>query len=1212
MSSSSTKEALIEGTLYKKGQVYKAWKQRYMVLYNNGILEYYENYYYYKEAVKNGKNNANPKNSKKEHEINLKEVKSFKVITTNEPSKKSDREYTFQLITNPRTYTISCQQKQQFNKWTKIIENEVYGQIIINGYIYRQGDVRKSHWKKQWFILYDSKKLLYYEHDQKITTAKGVINLQQIQGLGYGSEQQYESKTVIELKTNSKIYALKCLNQQDLQKWFDAILSTMKTDDMRPRSINLTGSLSESNIASNTKAKSPPFLAAKSLFNPIPIDFTLSDSEEENVLPQSGKFYEDQPFKFSSDIDKGKENKTAKQNEEHSKSASVKNIHMDITNGNEENEWTNDDNIDNEYRRMQVELAREWQVVMADVVIDKHHTLAMDASSNFCIARSKKIEAEKQSPLSPFSPKSADSALLASIPKMKSTKSFTKSRDSSGSLIPSFEESDCVLEPYEFDSVAPDLDKLASMTIPKKLKLQHSNTAESKLSDEDVEIPDFPEAIFSAKSEMLIDVDAEEDENNKKNRKKHKREKKMKLFANCPCISRLVIILRAYEKWMQYKIDHQDQLNDNEGFRGMISVLNDYNLSDLLNDYYHIKRFHVESTKTSKNSNSDNIKTAVLDPDICKFFKQQISTCNVLKSLSFKRNINEKTKNESNEDRKEKYLLNRQSSLASSRETVEIVTQQIMDTIHCYVFHLSHCIRNIVGGHAENKFVTMTTSINNDDLKEEALAPSTSRMYSRFDSHFGSDHNQNDNLLNTEQTAKYSSIKFEVLECDQKLSQQEWIEIYYKSELFLQAFESNKLRCKKDLEINKHAKFKKNSFMSTELVLSILLYCNYNSLQSELKKSYRDSNHHHKFYHFGCALFAVINGYGVNMFDDNTSSMRSTHFYHCFSSPVVFQKLRCDFNGGPVSMTIIPSIVFTNMYSDQYKDGIIVEMDINGSGSINYFDVSIFSNFAYESERLFYGQISLSITNIIESDISSCASIKRKKFNYHSNYLNAITLLRMIIGDCTMHKSHYLNNVICERLTLLISLEVNSRRNKNNKKIANRQLVPEYICKLFNSWCMNTKGVIVLKLADVLKLSQPRLQSYFLTKPRAKKTIRKMENAEVDRDNQISLSYKILFQIFPFVTKILCYGIPFNEYLCETFSDFLSSDDYKNYLQKESKMDECILQFTDNEQPYDEWSKLIEKYQNVLDENECGWTIKAKVPDSNSFDGPKISFVKDA
>merc|ERR1712228_403968 len=104
-------------------------------------------------------------------------------------------------------------------------------------------------------------------------------------------------------------------------------------------------------------------------------------------------------------------------------------------------------------------------------------------------------------------------------------------------------------------------------------------------------------------------------------------------------------------------------------------------------------------------------------------------------------------------------------------------------------------------------------------------------------------------------------------------------------------------------------------------------------------------------------------------------------------------------------------------------------------------------------------------------------------------------LLRMIIGDCTMQKSHYLNHVICERLTLLISLEMNYRRNKNNKnmqqankKVANKQLVPEYIGKLFNSWCMNTKGVIVLKLSDILKLSQPRLQSYFLMKPRVRRS----------------------------------------------------------------------------------------------------------------------------
>eukprot|EP01084_Bolivina_argentea_P074656 135418_1 len=189
-------------------------------------------------------------------------------------------------------------------------------------------------------------------------------------------------------------------------------------------------------------------------------------------------------------------------------------------------------------------------------------------------------------------------------------------------------------------------------------------------------------------------------------------------------------------------------------------------------------------------------------------------------------------------------------------------------------------------------------------------------------------------------------------------------------------------------------------------------------------------------------------------------------------------------------MTIIPSIVFTNMYIDKFKQGIIVEMDITNSGAIiNYFNVSIYSNFAYENECVFYGKISLPITNIIESDITSTNNSNNcTKFNYHSNYLNAITLLRMIIGDCSMQKIYYSNSIICERLTLLISLEINYTRNINkNKKqnniIKQKELVPEYIGKLFHSWCLNTKGIIVLKLNDILKLSQIRLHSYFLTKP---------------------------------------------------------------------------------------------------------------------------------
>merc|ERR1712176_261668 len=182
------------------------------------------------------------------------------------------------------------------------------------------------------------------------------------------------------------------------------------------------------------------------------------------------------------------------------------------------------------------------------------------------------------------------------------------------------------------------------------------------------------------------------------------------------------------------KDDDNNILNDNEGFRGMISILANYTVTDLLNDYYHIKRFHVESTKISKkNDNDDDMmsdvtKTGVLDPDICNYFKQNITKCNVMKCICFKRNINECNKNEIddyNQNRRSQYLLNPETTLSSTRETVEIVTQQILDMIHCYVFHLSYCIRNIVGGEKKNKFVTLTKpekqekDIDDDDDKKD-------------------------------------------------------------------------------------------------------------------------------------------------------------------------------------------------------------------------------------------------------------------------------------------------------------------------------------------------------------------------------------------------------------------------------------------------------------------------------------------------------------
>ena len=143
-------KSLIEGILYKKGQINMSWKERYFILNENGIMKYYDNY---NESKKNANNNSTKNNKNNNNFINLNEVKSFSIITEDVTSKKSDREFTFQLITISRTYTLSCQHIKEFNKWTKYIEKIVYGKVINKGYLFKLGVKRKKMEKKMVYII---------------------------------------------------------------------------------------------------------------------------------------------------------------------------------------------------------------------------------------------------------------------------------------------------------------------------------------------------------------------------------------------------------------------------------------------------------------------------------------------------------------------------------------------------------------------------------------------------------------------------------------------------------------------------------------------------------------------------------------------------------------------------------------------------------------------------------------------------------------------------------------------------------------------------------------------------------------------------------------------------------------------------------------------------------------------------------------------------
>eukprot|EP01083_Nonionella_stella_P304820 1060962_1 len=73
--------------------------------------------------------------------------------------------------------------------------------------------------------MYDTKKLLYHEKNEKklrtpthwadLRIAKGIINLHDVIGYGYGTELQYNSPFGMKLKTSTRVWPWKCEHKSD-------------------------------------------------------------------------------------------------------------------------------------------------------------------------------------------------------------------------------------------------------------------------------------------------------------------------------------------------------------------------------------------------------------------------------------------------------------------------------------------------------------------------------------------------------------------------------------------------------------------------------------------------------------------------------------------------------------------------------------------------------------------------------------------------------------------------------------------------------------------------------------------------------------------------------------------------------------------------------------------------------------------------------------
>lgn len=209
------------GKLFKKGNINKSWKERYF-----RIDRFKQTMKYYKEE-----NDVNT-DGLEQGSINLSEITKIEVISSydislikqlktikyiqNNDNVKSDKQYTFQLISSGRTFVLSAQNKSQLFKWLKYLQLCLYGEVIKEGWLRKQGAMNKS-WKKRYFTLNKYQQMKYYDDDKR-TNCLGSIDCTKIHHINNGKIYGSDLRYTLDLNTNSRKWIIAANNKDERVK----------------------------------------------------------------------------------------------------------------------------------------------------------------------------------------------------------------------------------------------------------------------------------------------------------------------------------------------------------------------------------------------------------------------------------------------------------------------------------------------------------------------------------------------------------------------------------------------------------------------------------------------------------------------------------------------------------------------------------------------------------------------------------------------------------------------------------------------------------------------------------------------------------------------------------------------------------------------------------------------------------------------------------
>ena len=129
---------------------------------------------------------------------------------------KSDRDFTFHLYCADRTYILAAIDKSELFQWISYLKSCIYGNIIKQGWLKKQGNVNKN-WKKRYFVANKYQQLKYYE-DDKMMKFSGVIDCKQISSVNNGKSYNNDIQHTLELHTKQRVWIIAAVDDDERVK----------------------------------------------------------------------------------------------------------------------------------------------------------------------------------------------------------------------------------------------------------------------------------------------------------------------------------------------------------------------------------------------------------------------------------------------------------------------------------------------------------------------------------------------------------------------------------------------------------------------------------------------------------------------------------------------------------------------------------------------------------------------------------------------------------------------------------------------------------------------------------------------------------------------------------------------------------------------------------------------------------------------------------